>query len=155
MNNLLFRREYFSCFGVLEKFIADNGTMFIGSKFMTFFREYGIIMGQSLNYYPKGNGLVESTNKTLIQVLKKIISENRCNWHKKLNNALWESGITPKESIGQSIYLLVYGKEFVLPVNIESKTFTSVCETKKDNKSSPLQSRLLQLMQLEEQREKQ
>jgi hypothetical protein len=69
-------------FGVPEKLITDNGSIFIGSKFTEFCGEHGIIMGKSSNYYPQGNGMVESTNKTLIQVLKKIISENQRNWHK-------------------------------------------------------------------------
>jgi len=65
-----------SRFGVLEKFNTDNGSIFIGSKFTKFCRKYGIVMGQSLNYYPHGNGLAESTNKTLIQILKKTFARN-------------------------------------------------------------------------------
>jgi hypothetical protein len=53
-------------------------------------------MGQSSNYYPQGNGLVESTNKTLIQILKKTIDLNQRNWHLKLIDALWESNINTK-----------------------------------------------------------
>jgi hypothetical protein len=55
-----------SRFGVPDKFIIDNGSLFIGSKFTDFFGQYGIIMSQSSNYYPQGNGLVQSTNKTLV-----------------------------------------------------------------------------------------
>jgi hypothetical protein len=51
-------------FGVPDKFITDNGLIFIESKF--FCKQYGIIMGQSSNYYPQVNGLDESTNKTLV-----------------------------------------------------------------------------------------
>jgi hypothetical protein len=80
-----------SRFGVPEKFITDNGSIFIGSKFTEFCGEYGIVMGQSSNYYPQGNGLVESTNKTLIHILKKTIDQNQKNWHLKLTDALWES----------------------------------------------------------------
>lgn len=42
-----------SKFGVLEKFITDNGTIFIDSKFTAFCRKYGITIGKSLNYYPQ------------------------------------------------------------------------------------------------------
>jgi hypothetical protein len=41
-----------SRFGVPDKFITDNGSIFIGSKFIEFYGEYGIIMGKSSNYYP-------------------------------------------------------------------------------------------------------
>jgi transposase InsO family protein len=65
-----------SRFGVPDKFVTDNGSIFIGSKFMKFCGQYGIIMGQYLNNYPQGNGLAESTNKTLVQILKKIVDGN-------------------------------------------------------------------------------
>jgi hypothetical protein len=55
-----------SRFGVLDKIFIDNGSIFIGSKFMEFYGKYGIIMGQSSNNYPQGNGLVESTKKKLV-----------------------------------------------------------------------------------------
>jgi hypothetical protein len=89
-----------SRFGVPEKLITDNGSIFIGSKFTKFCEEYGIVMGQSSNYYPQGNGLSESTNKTLIHILKKTIDRNQKNWHLKLMDALWERRMTPRIALG-------------------------------------------------------
>jgi len=66
-----------SRFGVPNKFIIDNGSILIGSKFTEFCGEYGIIMGKSSNYYPQRNGLEEFTNKTLIQIFKKTIDKNQ------------------------------------------------------------------------------
>jgi len=40
-------------------------------------------------------------------------------WGKKLTYALWESQLTPKESIRQPPYTLVYGKEARLPIHLE------------------------------------
>ena len=68
-------------------------------------------MGKSSNYYPQGNGIVESTNKTLIHILKKIIDQNQKNWHLKLMDALWVSIMNPKDNTEMSPYMLVYGKE--------------------------------------------
>jgi hypothetical protein len=99
-----------SRFGVLEKFIINNGFIFIGSKFRKFCGEYGIIMEKSSNYYPQGNGLVESINKTHIQILKKPIDMNQMNWHLKLIDTLWERRTTPKYNTGMSLYTLVYEK---------------------------------------------
>ena len=39
-------------FGVSDKFITYNGSIFIGSKFTEFCGQFGIIMVQSSNYYP-------------------------------------------------------------------------------------------------------
>jgi uncharacterized membrane-anchored protein YjiN (DUF445 family) len=74
-----------SRFGVPEKFITGNGTIFIGSKFTSFCGEYGIT--REIIKLLSINGLVEWTNKTLVQILKKIILKNQRNWHNKMNNA--------------------------------------------------------------------
>jgi hypothetical protein len=68
-----------SIFGVPKKFITNNDSIFIGSKFTNFCGEHGYIMGQSSNYYHQGNGMDESTNNTLTQVLKKTIVANKIN----------------------------------------------------------------------------
>jgi len=56
---IFLKEKFLSRFGIPEKFIMDNSSFFIGSKFTIFCGEYGIVMGQSSNYYPQGNGLVE------------------------------------------------------------------------------------------------
>jgi transposase InsO family protein len=100
----------FSRFGVLEKFITDNGSIFIGSKFKEFCGEYGNFMGNSSYYYPKGNGLAESTNNTLIKILKKTFDKSQRSWHLNFTDALKESRMTLKVNTGMSLYTLVYGK---------------------------------------------
>jgi hypothetical protein len=107
-------------------------------------------MGQSSNYYPQGNGLVESTNKTLVQILKKTIDKNQRNWHLKLTDALWESRMTPKDNTGMSPYTLVYGKEVKIPISLELNALTFVVNTEDTEESSPIQRRINQLLKLEE-----
>lgn len=71
-----------------------------------------------MNYYPQGNWLVESTNKNLVNIIKKTVDQNPRNWHVKLSLALWASWITPKVSIKNSQFFLVYGQEAILPTHI-------------------------------------
>jgi hypothetical protein len=97
---LFLKDNILSRFGVLEKFITNNDSIFIRSKFSIFCGEYGILMVQSSYYYPQGNDMVESTNKTLVQVLKNIVATNQRNWHEKLIDSLWVSQLTPKGRIG-------------------------------------------------------
>ncbi|KAH9317416.1 hypothetical protein KI387_019185, partial [Taxus chinensis] len=47
------------------------------------------------------------------------LDENQRTWHTRLKSALWADRITPKRSIGNSPYKLVYGKEAVLPISLE------------------------------------
>ena len=39
------------------------------------------------------------------------MAENHKNWH----NALWADRVTPKDTIGNSPFFLVYGREAILP----------------------------------------
>ena len=98
--------------------VFDNAPYFSSIRLTAFENEKGIKLHYSANYYPQGNGLAESTNKNLIRILKKTVIENRRSWHIALPNALWADQVMPKDSLGVSLYTLVYGKEAILPPNI-------------------------------------
>jgi hypothetical protein len=127
-----------SRFGVPNKFFIDNGSIFIRLKFTEFCGQYGIIKGQSSNYYPQGNGLVESTKKTLVQILKKIFDNNQRNWHMKLTDALWEKITTLNDSTEMSPYLLVYGKEENFLISLELNALISVVNIEDTKDNSPI-----------------
>jgi len=54
----------------------------------------------------------------LINIIKKVLEENKKNWHKKLVNALWADRLITKRSIGTSPYELVYGMEAAFPSSL-------------------------------------
>ena len=85
-------------FGFPISLIFYYASYFSSIKITEFSCKKGINLLYSTNYYPQRNGLVESTNKNLIQILKKIVIENQRNWHTPLSNALWEDRVTLKNS---------------------------------------------------------
>jgi len=101
-----------------EKIITDNVATFKSKKMVNFCHKFHITLGHSTAYYPQGNGLAESSNKSLINIIKKILEENKKNWHKKLVNALWADRLTTKRSIGTSPYELIYGMEAKFPSSL-------------------------------------
>jgi len=105
-------------------------------------------MGQSSIYYPQGNGLAESTNKTFVQILKKTIDKNQRNWHMKLTDAFWASIMIPKDITGMSLYTLVYGKEVKMSISLKCNALTFVVNTENVEDSSPIQRRINQLLKL-------
>jgi hypothetical protein len=44
---------------------------------INFCQKYNIILGHSTAYYPQGNGLVESSNKILMIIIKKFLTKNK------------------------------------------------------------------------------
>eukprot|EP00253_Pinus_taeda_P022674 PITA_22674 len=98
-----------SRFGFPNKIIIDNAAAFKSKKMINFCHKFHITLGHSTSYYPQGNGLAESSNKSLINIIKKLLEENKKNWHRKLTNALWADKLSTKKSIEMSPYELVYG----------------------------------------------
>ncbi len=76
-----------SRFGCPQKIITNAAT-FNSKKMIDFSDKYHIKLRRSTAYYPQGNGLVESSNKSLVNIIKKLLEENKKNWHKNLINAL-------------------------------------------------------------------
>jgi hypothetical protein len=105
-------------FGCPDKIITDNAAAFRSKKMVSFCHKFHITLGHSTAYYPQGNGLAESSNKSLVNMIKKVLEENKKNWHKKLVNALWADRLTTKRSIGVSPYELVYGLEAKFPSSL-------------------------------------
>jgi transposase InsO family protein len=105
-------------FGCPRKIITDNAQDFKYVAMIKFCQKYNIILGHSTTYYPQGNGLAESSNKSLMRIIKKVLIENKKAWHIHLKYALWENIIGTKKSIGMSPFQLVYGTYVILPINI-------------------------------------
>jgi transposase InsO family protein len=105
-------------FGCPRKIITDNAQAFKYVAMINFCQKYNIILGHSTTYYPQGNGLAESSNKSLMRIIKKVLTENKKAWHIHLKYALWANRINTKKSIGMSPFQLVYGTYVILPINI-------------------------------------
>eukprot|EP00253_Pinus_taeda_P032411 PITA_32411 len=141
----------FSRFGCPEKIITDNATAFKSKRMISFCHKYHITLGHSTAYYPQGNGLVESSNESLINIIKKVLEENKKNWHKKMVNALWADRLTTKRSIGTSPYELVYGLEAVFPSSLGVPVIKLLQEIQAE--PSDIQRRINQTIHLQQTRE--
>jgi hypothetical protein len=79
---------------------------------------YRIKLLNSSLYYVQTDGHAESSNRTLISMIKKKISDHPKHWHKILFEALWAHRISKHSATKVSPFELVYGQEAVLPVEI-------------------------------------
>jgi hypothetical protein len=111
--------------------------------------EKGIKLKYFSSYYPQGNGLAESTNKNLIKIIKRIVSENHKNWHNALYNALWANRVTPKYSVGNSPLFLIYGREAILPPHVLLPSM-QLSQKVQEEEFPPLESQINALLKLEE-----
>ena len=89
-----------SRFGCPRKIVTDNAKAFTSSKMVKFYSDYNIILSHSTAYYPQGNRLAESSNKSLTRIIKRLLEENKKAWNAKLKFALWVDRVSTKKSIG-------------------------------------------------------
>jgi len=91
-----------------------------------------IILTHFTTYYPQSNGLDESSNTILIRIIKKLLHENKKDWHKKLIFSLWEDKIIFKKSIRTSPFQLGYGTKVVFTTFLGFQLW-SCCRRKKQS----------------------
>jgi hypothetical protein len=140
-----------SRFGCPVKIITDNATTFKSKRMEKFCSDYNITLGHSTTYYPQGNGLVESSNKSLTRIIKKLLQENKKAWHKKLIYALWDDRITTKRSIATSPFQIVYGTEAVFPTSLGLPVMKLLQE--QEVEPNDAQRRINQLIHVQQMRE--
>eukprot|EP00253_Pinus_taeda_P023414 PITA_23414 len=140
-----------SRFGCPEKIITDNAAAFKSKKMINFYHKFHITLGHSTAYYPQGNGLAKSSNKSLINIINKVLEENKKNWHRKLTNALWADRLSTKRSIGMSPYELVYGMEARFPSSLDIPAIKLLQEIQA--KPNDIQRRINQTIHLQQTRE--
>jgi hypothetical protein len=74
-----------------------------------FVKSFNIKLLSSSPYYAQANGQVESSNKTLIKLIKKKIEDNPKRWHEVLSEALWAHRISKNSATKVTPFKLVYG----------------------------------------------
>jgi transposase InsO family protein len=68
-------------FGIPQTLTIDQGLSFMSHQVREFAESLKIKLLSSSPYYAQANGQAESSNKTLIKLIKKKIEENPKRWH--------------------------------------------------------------------------
>ncbi|XP_074304627.1 uncharacterized protein LOC141639385 [Silene latifolia] len=102
-------------------------------------------------YNASANGLAKAFNKTLCNLLKKVVAKSKRDWHEIIGVALWAYRITYKTPTQATSYALVYGVEAVLPLELQIHSLRIVIqEGLTDDENDKL--RLAELEALDEKR---
>ena len=88
-----------------------------------------------------------------MKILKRTISVHHHDWHTELVNALWEDRVTPKATIGNSPFFLVYGTEAILPPNLFLPSL-QLAQSVQDEDCPAMEKMINTLLKLEEERDK-
>uniref|UniRef100_A0A2N9G4C6 Uncharacterized protein n=1 Tax=Fagus sylvatica TaxID=28930 RepID=A0A2N9G4C6_FAGSY len=103
-------------YGVPRYIMTDNGKPFYNSLVDQLCEKFGFKQYKSSMYYEPANGLAEAFNKTLCNLLKKVVERSKRDWHERIREALWAYWTTYRTPTQATPYSLVYGVEVVLPL---------------------------------------
>jgi transposase InsO family protein len=105
-------------FGIPNSLTTDQGVSFISHQFKEFAGSLRIMLLNSSPYYAQANGQAESSNKTLIKLIKKKIEEKPWRCHEVLLEALWTYRMAKHGVTKVTPFELVYYQEAMLPAEI-------------------------------------
>eukprot|EP00253_Pinus_taeda_P026709 PITA_26709 len=141
--------DIFIRFGVPREIVTDQGSQFTSNLMEKLMEEYKIKHKRSTPYHPQINGQVESTNKVLKSIITKTVYLHIRDWAERLPEALWAYRNTWRNTTGHSPYELVYGKEVLLLIEFQFKTFKMAVQLGMDL-SEAQKHRMEQLNELDE-----
>jgi hypothetical protein len=112
------REHIITRFGIPYKLISDNGTPLINKDVREVLEHYRVKHRRSTPYYPQGNGQAKATNRMLLRILSKMVSDYGNDWRAHLANVLWAYRSSPKTTTGFTPFSLVYGTDTISPTEL-------------------------------------
>ncbi len=100
----------FSRVGIVEEILTDQGTCFMSKVLKEMCKFLKVSQIRTSVYHPQTDGLVESFNQTLKQMLRKVIEVDGKNWDQLLPYVLFSIREVPQSSTGFLPFELLYGR---------------------------------------------
>jgi transposase InsO family protein len=110
-----FLEDIMERFGCPNIIITNNAASFKDEPLIKFCEQFKLTLIHSTPYYLQGNGLAECFDKSLINIIKIFLEDNKKAWDSKLKFSLWDDRMKKERSLDISPFQLVYGTEIVLP----------------------------------------
>nr|XP_033515815.1 uncharacterized protein LOC117280238 [Nicotiana tomentosiformis] len=135
-------------FWIRESIITDNAANFNNDLMKEIYEKFKILHRNSTAYRPQMNGAVEASNKNIRRILRKIV-DNHSQWHEKISFHLLGYRTTIRTSTGATSYMLVYGTEAVIPLEVKIPSLRVIQEANLDD-AEWIRDRQEQLMLIDE-----
>ncbi|KAI5312507.1 hypothetical protein L3X38_041680 [Prunus dulcis] len=105
-------------FSIPKSITIDRGSSFISGDMLDMAEAFKFKLLQSTPYYAQANGQAESSNKVIINIIRKMLKKNPKQWHEKLFETLWAYRTSKREATSTTPYALTYGHDAILPMEI-------------------------------------
>ena len=105
--------------GVPARIIHDRAAEFLSDVLQETAQLLGMSQLPTSGGHPQTDSLVERFNRTLKQMLAKVVSKKGRNWDEMLGPVLLAYRTTPHSSTGEAPFYLVYGRDARLPTALD------------------------------------
>ncbi|XP_074324221.1 uncharacterized protein LOC141661135 [Apium graveolens] len=112
------RDEIMARYGIFRILVIDNGTRFNNEEFRKYCEENEIELRFTSVAHPQANGQAEVANRIILDGLKKRIEKSRSNWVDEVLLLPWAYRTICRFTTGATPFMLAYGAEAVVPVEI-------------------------------------
>ena len=110
--------QVFTRFGAPYQLHSDQGPDFESRLFQEICNLLGIKKTRTCGYRPQSDGLVERFNRSLQDMLAKLVNDFRNDWDNILQYVLCAYRATPQQSTNFTPNMLMLGREALLPVDL-------------------------------------
>ena len=107
-------------YGLPSRILSDRGTPFLSQTVTQILQLLNIKKANTSAYHPQCDGEAEISNKTIINLLSKMVQDNLTHWDEYLDYVVYQYNTTFQDSIKTSPYSVLYGMvPRSLPYDIE------------------------------------
>lgn len=110
--------RYFVHYGLPARIHSDQGRDFESKLIRDLLRMLGIRKSRTSPYHPQGDPQPERFNRTLLSMLGTLDPCQKQKWSQNISQLVHAYNCTKNEATGYSPYLLMFGREARLPVDI-------------------------------------
>ena len=111
-------------YGFREKNLSDQGRNFESALISELCKLTQIRKLRTTPYRPEGNGSCERFNRTLISMLGTLSEDFKSQWPQHISTLTYAYNCTRSNATGFSPYYLLYGRQLLLPIDIEFSVYT-------------------------------
>ena len=116
--------HFFVHYGFPEKILSDQGRNFESVLISELCELTQFKKLRTTPYRPEGNGSWERFNRTLISMLGTLPTDFKSKWPQHISTLTYAYNCTRSNTTGFSPYYLLYGRQPLLPIDIEYGVFT-------------------------------
>jgi len=112
--------------GVRKEILSDQGSQFLSAVMKETCRLLSLKQLVTTAYHPICNGLIEKFNGTLKNMLRRMCAEKPKDWDRYVGPLLFAYREVRQDSLGYSLFELLYGRTVRGPMSILRKLMTKL-----------------------------